>query len=70
MFSSSFTLGSVAVKCAQASPASAPRTRNSIANVVLPEPQVPAASTVEPYGMPPRRISSNPWMPVTHRSRV
>ena len=38
--------------------------------VVLPEPQVPPTSTVAPYGIPPRVISSNPCIPVMHRSRV
>ena len=69
MFSKSLTDGSVAVKCAHASPAFAPLTRNSMPNVVLPEPQVPAARTVEPYGIPPLSISSSPCTPVTHLSR-
>ena len=45
-------------------------TKNSKPNVVLPQPHDPAAKTVEPYGMPPRNISSRPCIPVTHRSRT
>ena len=42
----------------------APRTRNSIASSVLPQPAPPQTSVGRPRGSPPPVISSSPWMPV------
>ena len=42
----------------------APRTRNSIASSVLPQPAPPQTSVGRPRGKPPPVISSSPWMPV------
>src|SRR5580704_11490843 len=44
----------------------APRTRNSAANNVLPHPAPPHTSVGRPRGNPPPVISSRPWMPVGH----
>src|SRR5882672_6636199 len=44
----------------------APRTRNSAANRVLPQPAPPQTSVGRPRGNPPPVISSRPWMPVGH----
>src|ERR1039458_7233707 len=44
----------------------APRTRNSAANSVLPQPAPPHTSVGRPRGNPPSVISSRPWMPVGH----
>src|SRR5271169_2560263 len=44
----------------------APRTRNSAANSVLPQPAPPHTSVGRPRGNPPPVISSRPWMPVGH----
>jgi len=38
----------------------APRTRNSIANIVFPHPALPQTSVVRPLGRPPPVISSRP----------
>ena len=42
----------------------APRTRNSIASNVLPQPAPPQTSVGRPVGNPPPVISSSPRMPV------
>src|ERR1700733_7478777 len=42
----------------------APRTRNSIASSVLPQPAPPQTSVGRPAGNPPPVISSSPRMPV------
>jgi hypothetical protein len=42
----------------------APRTKNSMASNVLPQPALPQISVGRPLGNPPPVISSNPWMPV------
>src|SRR6476659_11218858 len=42
----------------------APRTRNSIASKVLPQPALPQTSVGRPRGRPPPVISSSPSMPV------
>jgi len=47
----------------------APRTRNSAANSVLPQPGPPQTSVGRPRGNPPPVISSRPWMPVGHLGR-
>src|SRR5260221_3728583 len=44
----------------------APRTRNSAASSVLPQPAPPQTSVGRPRGRPPPVISSRPWMPVGH----
>src|SRR5208283_1988661 len=44
----------------------APRTRNSEASRVLPQPAPPHTSVARPRGSPPPVISSRPWMPVGH----
>src|SRR5262245_7661238 len=41
-----------------------PRTRNSMASRVLPQPALPQTSVGRPRGNPPPVISSSPWMPV------
>ena len=41
----------------------APRTRNSIAKSVLPQPAPPHTSVGRPRGSPPPVISSRPWIP-------
>src|SRR4051812_46829433 len=46
------------------SPIAAPRTRNSVASSVLPDPAPPATSVVRPRGSPPDVIASRPSMPV------
>src|ERR1700745_2987236 len=43
---------------------SAPRTRNSIPNMVFPQPGPPQTIDVRPFGRPPSLISSNPGIPV------
>src|SRR5947209_474920 len=42
----------------------APRTRNSTANSVLPQPAAPHTSVGRPRGKPPSVTSSSPWIPV------
>ena len=44
----------------------APRTMNSIAINVLPQPAPPQIKVGLPAGRPPRVITSRPWMPVGH----
>ena len=44
----------------------APRTRNSIANSVFPQPAEPATSVGRPRGSPPPVISSRPRIPLGH----
>src|SRR5271170_3522611 len=44
----------------------APRTRNSAANSVFPQPAPPQTRVGRPRGNPPPVISSRPWMPVGH----
>ena len=44
----------------------APRTRNSMASRVLPQPAPPQTRVGRPLGRPPPVISSSPWMPVGH----
>src|SRR5258708_33281479 len=47
----------------------APRTRNSIPSMVLPQPGPPQTMVVRPLGRPPPVISSSPGMPVGDFSR-
>ena len=47
----------------------APRTRNSMPNMVFPEPAAPATRVGRPRGRPPLVISSKPMMPVGAFSR-
>src|SRR4029077_11918001 len=42
----------------------APCTRNSIANKLLPHPVLPHTRVTRPFGRPPPVTSSNPWIPV------
>ena len=46
----------------------APRYTNSTPSVVFPVPAVPATSVMFPRGMPPKRTSSSPLIPVFTRS--
>src|SRR3954471_24163535 len=49
---------------------SAPRSRNSMANSVLPQPALPQTSVGPPRGRPPSVTSSRPSMPVGVFGRV
>src|SRR5579863_7629203 len=42
----------------------APCTRNSIANKLLPHPALPHTRVTRPLGRPPPVTSSSPWIPV------
>ncbi len=48
----------------------APQTRNSAANMVLPQPGPPHTRVGRPRGTPPPVISSNPRMPVAALGKV
>ena len=48
----------------------APRTRNSIASIVLPQPALPHTSVGRPDGKPPPVMASRPVMPVRNFGRV
>src|SRR5688500_2295524 len=48
----------------------APCTRNSVANIVLPQPAAPHTSVGRPRGKPPLVTSSRPWIPVAAFCRL
>ena len=60
---SSSAVSSKAMKTPGSPNCVAPRTRNSIAKSVLPQPALPQISVGRPRGSPPPVISSSPWMP-------
>ena len=60
---SSSAVSSNAMKTPGSPNSVAPRTRNSIANSVLPQPAPPQTSVGRPRGSPPPVISSRPWIP-------
>src|SRR5450432_2814099 len=66
----SFSVSSKAINTPGSSNCAAPRTRNSAASSVLPQPAPPQTSVGRPRGSPPPVISSSPRMPVGHLGRV
>src|SRR5579863_7074192 len=62
----SASVSSKAINTPGSSNCTAPRTRNSAPNSVLPHPAPPQTSVGRPRGNPPPVISSRPWMPVGH----
>ena len=50
------------------SPLRPPSARNSVANMVFPEPDGPTTSSEYPTGKPPPSISSRPGIPIGRRS--
>ena len=69
LFASSPAVSSNAMKTPGSPCSSAPRTRNSIASKVFPEPAPPHTSVARPSGRPPPVISSSPWISVGHLAR-
>ncbi len=66
---SSFSPSSKEIKTPGSPKLSAPRTKNSMANRVLPQPAPPQTNAGRPSGRPPSVNSSKPRIPVGHLRR-
>src|SRR5260221_6717342 len=63
-FASSSSVSSKAINTPGSWYLVAPRTRNSAAKRVLPQPAPPQTSVGRSFGIPPPVIASRPWIPV------